>query len=62
MTPGKIGPALWMCRPAPRVIPLGDRIGTAPGGWLVFVFAFVCLLGIHRLIRLALAHRPKQTS
>ena len=30
--------------------------------WLVFVFAFVCLLGIHRLIRLALAHRPKQTS
>jgi len=27
--------------------------------WLVFVFAFGCLLGIHRLIRLALAHWPK---
>jgi exosortase len=28
--------------------------------WLVFVFAFVCLLGIHRVIRLAQARRQKQ--
>ena len=30
-------------------------------GWLVFVFAFLCLLGIHRVIRLAQTRRPKQT-
>ena len=29
--------------------------------WLVFVFAFVCLLGLHRLIRLAPPYREKQT-
>jgi len=28
--------------------------------WLVFVFAFVCLLGIHRVIRLARSHWQKQ--
>jgi exosortase len=28
-------------------------------GWLVFVFAFVCLLGIHRVIRLAQSHWQK---
>src|SRR6266568_784430 len=28
--------------------------------WLVFVFAFVCLLGIHRVIRLAQPRRQKQ--
>jgi exosortase len=30
--------------------------------WLVFVFAFVCLLGIHRLICLAQSRRQEQTS
>jgi exosortase len=30
--------------------------------WLVFVFAFVCLLGIHPVIRLAQARRQKQGS
>jgi exosortase len=29
--------------------------------WLVFVFAFVCLLGIHSVIRLAQLHPQKQT-
>jgi exosortase len=29
-------------------------------GWLVFVFAFVCLLGIHSLIRLVRARQQKQ--
>ncbi len=28
--------------------------------WLVFVFAFVCLLGIHRAIRLAQSHWQKR--
>ena len=29
-------------------------------GWLVFVFAFVCLLGVHHIIRLAESYRQKQ--
>ena len=28
--------------------------------WLVFVFAFLCLLGVHRMIRLAQARQQKQ--
>jgi exosortase len=30
--------------------------------WLVFLFAFVCLVGIHSVIRFAQAHRRKQAS
>jgi len=30
--------------------------------WLVFVFAFICLLGVHRVVRGVHAHRQKRTS